>query len=341
MTVSYALKDYSRGRTTVMGIATAMILWFHFEYPMAAGTAAEFIKLICDLGVDLFLLASGVGMYFALEKHRSYASFLGSRLRRIMPVYLLVSVPWFVYLQLHNGSRDWVACLMNISTLSFWLKGDLTCWYVAGILALYLVTPWYAKLWKRWEMLNRSCILAMYVLLTAMLLEWVPNLFGHTFVLMGRVPIYLLGLSMGKAIREERTLQISIPGALVIMAACVYVVASAFGRTGLSLNWNFKYLAYGPLAALASLALAKFPDCRPVRFLGQHSLEVYLVFEKVQAWLADQPWMFPVMERSQLVRPLLAVVVTLPVAWFLQILCNGIFYGKLRMWVLDKSSAGK
>lgn len=215
MTVSYEAKAYSRGRTTVMGIAAAMIVWFHAEYPLQAGTAAEFVKLICDIGVDLFLLASGVGMYFAMEKHGSYRSFLLSRLRRILPVYLLVSVPWFVYLELHWGTRDWGNCLMNISTLSFWLKGDLTCWYVAGILVLYLVTPLYGRLWKRWDRLNALVIAGWYAVLIPMLLGWLPDIFGSATLLAARIPVYLLGLSLGRAVKEERTFRVSLPAAVL------------------------------------------------------------------------------------------------------------------------------
>lgn len=319
MSLNYEAKIYSQGRTTVMGIATAMIIWFHCEIPMASGSIAEFCKMISDIGVDMFLLASGVGMYFALEKYPSYTAFVMGRLRRILPAYLLVSILWYGYRDLILGGRNIPSFLINVTTASFWLKGDLSCWYVAAILVIYLVTPLYGKLWKRREGLNAAVICVLYGVLTLTLLGWIPDIFGHTMIIAARLPVYFLGLWLGKAIHEDRIFRIPVLAAAIAIMLSLFIVAVALGRTALSLNWSFKYLAYGPIAVLLSLLSARIPAGKAMDYMGRYSLEIYLLFEKFQATLADQQWMWPLMDRSEWYRPLLAFAATLvcvaPLQW--------------------------
>ena len=76
-----------------MGVATLLIIWFHSAILMEPDSFLGRIKSISDIGVDIFLFASGAGVYFALHKYDGFWPYMRSRLLRVLPAYLLVAVP--------------------------------------------------------------------------------------------------------------------------------------------------------------------------------------------------------------------------------------------------------
>ena len=279
MTVTYEASRYSRGRATVMGVATVLILWFHSNVIVPEGSLLEFFKLTGDIGVEMFLIASGAGIYFAVEKYATYRSYILSRLRRVLPVFLLATIPWFLYKEYSwGGGRSLMSVLWNASTLSYWLEGNLTCWYVSSILVLYLLTPAYVKLWKKYPRFHVCAIGAVY--LFGSLVVYKTGLLGHLSIFLYRIPVYLWGLSLGKAIREGRAFRINLPLAAAVSAVCLFLVASALGRTGFFVPWSYKYFSYGPLAMVLSLMCSCIPVNPVTNHLGKRSLEIYLLFEK-------------------------------------------------------------
>ena len=89
MTILYEAKQYSRGKLTIMGVATLMIAWFHSNVNVPQGSLIWFTKWFGDMGVDMFLLASGMGVYMSLEKNSNFWGFMCRRLRRVLPVFLI------------------------------------------------------------------------------------------------------------------------------------------------------------------------------------------------------------------------------------------------------------
>lgn len=276
MIVTYEAKQFSRGRTAVMGIATLMIAWFHSNVNLPEGSLLSFFKLTGDIGVDMFMLCSGVGIYFALEKHPRFSSFCLSRLKRVVPVFLLATVPWFYYKEFSwGGGRSLRAVLWHCSTLSFWLEGNLTCWYVASILVIYLLTPAYVKLWKKHPRLNMAVLALLYA--ANYLLGIRLGLYAHLGLPMYRLAAYLMGLSLGKAIREEKTFRIRLPLAAAAGAVLTWVIWAAINKY---IPWSLKFFAYGPLALLLALLVSCIPVGRILGYLGKRSLEIYLLYEK-------------------------------------------------------------
>lgn len=322
MTVSYQLKDYSRGRASVMSLATALILWFHVDMPVAFLPAA-FLKSVSDIGVDMFLLASGVGIYFAVRKYDGYRAYLSSWLRRILPAFALVSVPWYAYQVWGLGNGDPMGFLKQITALSFWLDGDWSCWFVSGILFLYLVTPPVVKALDRWKWMGAAALVGTALFALAVqhtgLIVWL----GNQLIFLGRIPAYVLGLCLGRAIREERTVRIHLPLAAAVLVVSVLGMLSSWGYFSVTIPWVYRYFSYLPVMLALSLLCAKLPQRRMVTALGTVSLECYLLFEKIQTLLLGQSWMWPLMARSDCFRPLVALVLTVPAAFVLRRLCAG------------------
>lgn len=286
MTILYEAKQYSRGKLTIMGVATLMIAWFHSNINVPQGSVIWFTKLFGDMGVDMFLLASGMGVYMSLEKDGNFRRFMCRRLQRVLPVFLIVTIPWFIWLEFrYGGNRDLGMALLNASTLTYWFGNNLTCWYVSSILFLYFITPTYLKLWKKYPRLNAAAIGVMFVFGYLGVIQL--GLLAHLGLLLLRVPVYLTGLWLGKAVKEEKVFRINLiwTGILAVFLVTVVVITANHGTA--LFPGVMKYLLYGPLAVMASFLLSYVPAGKILGFFGRRSLEMYLLYEKTIEYMCN------------------------------------------------------
>lgn len=270
-----------------MGIATLLIVWFHSALIVNPDSLLGFFKNISDIGVEMFLFSSGVGVFYALKKYGKFWPYLRSRLCRVLPAYLIVAIPWFAYHDIIlGGSRR--LFLKDITMLTFWLDGRLTFWYIAAILVLYVITPAYMKLWSRVRNLDKISILFVYVVTLLILSGRLTFLNGPAMIFIPRIPVYLAGLSFGKAMQDGRVFRLKAIWLVVTMALCSFLLAGAMGWLPWQFPSTFKYIAFGPFSVILSLACARIPDNRFTGYWGQRSLEIYLLLEKVQVTLGEQ-----------------------------------------------------
>ena len=200
MKITIDPKDYMGGRITVMGIAAILITWFHSGVIVSAGSLLELFKVTGDIGVDLFLFASGVGIYLAVNKYASYWQYLFRRVRRVLIPYLCVCVPLYYY-EMRMFGGGYSLLLKRILMLDFWTACNLESWYIASILTLYLITPFWIRLWKKYSWLHVGTFVAV---LFCVAFLWDLPFFVNWKVFLGRIPVYLVGLTFGKLLLEKR-----------------------------------------------------------------------------------------------------------------------------------------
>jgi len=323
VTVIYASGTFRKGRTTVMGIATLLIIWFHSALLVNPDSFMGRFKHIGDIGVDMFLFASGAGVYFALKKHGRFWPYLRSRLFRVLPAYLMVAIPWFAYQDIMlGGSRK--LFLKDITMISFWLDGRMTFWYISAILLLYIVTPAYMKLCRRFRNLDKISICVLYGIVLLVPEAFLNHLVGPAMIFLPRIPIYLAGLSFGKAMEQGRVFRLKAIWLFVIIASSSIPLAAAMGWLPWKLSYVVKYVAFGPLAVILSMACSKIPENRFTGYFGHRSLEIYLLLEKVQVTLGDHREMEPFMEHGAIPFFVLAFGITLVLTELLHV-ATGLF----------------
>lgn len=337
---TYELKQYSKGRMTAMGVAAMLITWFHSHIVTQPGSFLYFLKNTGDIGVDMFMLASGVGMYFAVKKHRSYFSFLGSRLIRILPAYLLISIPWYVYRDLHLGYGGYWEYFLDVTTLRFWLKGDLYCWFVPSILALYLVTPMYVRLVKKHTWMTPVCMVSVFLFCIVVRKTALLSIVGYLLLLISRIPTYLFGIYLGSAIDEGRSFRIPVPAVLLGAVGLLTGAAYVCRMSVFDYILNYKFIVYPPMAVALSLLCAKIPANSLTDYFGKRSLEVYLVFEKAQEFLVNQRFMWPLLGKTQILFTVIALALTLVVTEVLKFLSE-VLTGRKNFWRSLTSVSGQ
>ena len=134
----FQCEKLSTSRTTLMGLAMLLVVFFHSSIVIPPLHVLLFIKQSGDIGVDIFLFVSGIGIFFSLQGEHSYVNYARRRAIRILPSYILINGLWFVLQDLILSSSGFGRFISDITSLSFWFGGSLSTWYLSGLLLLQL-----------------------------------------------------------------------------------------------------------------------------------------------------------------------------------------------------------
>lgn len=311
------LADLSRYRGQLMGAAIVFIILFHV--PLARGDAFFGLRRCGNIGVDMFLFLSGIGLWYAWVKQPSVSHFYRRRLLRLFPAWLVVSSIY--YLQRFNfETGDYLDLLLDITVnWGFWLHDELTFWYVPAIMMLYLWAPLYMKLIARHPVFRWLPVLMVCWCVVVQWVVPVHQAVGHIEIFWSRVPIFFLGINCGSLVRQDHRIE---PAGrwlvwitlLMTAAACIWLEQMRHGRFPLFAE----RMIYIPLTVSLLILLCDFFRIAPVWcnracvFLGGISLEIYLIHNHfVMSYLT--PYHLGYWPTA-----LLTTLLTLPLAWLLQ-----------------------
>ncbi len=304
-------------RPCLFGIAIFLIMIFHS--PLVIDTYnVRFFKVFCNIGVEMFLILSAIGLYRSRKNDRRLWPFYRKRIERTVLPLLSVVLVWFGYFDLLGGA-GWRAFFADVTLLTFWTKGFRTEWFVALILALYAVYPllWRlrtAKLGAVWIWL----LIAAFVVLNAVWAKAAPVSYERTEIAFSRVPSFLLGLLAAPWCEEDKKVPRGTTAAIFVLFFLLFTFKF---RMYLLKPWS--RLINAPLGFLLTLLLAQLsaavkdaPVLRRVEkffvFLGGFTLELYLLHEKVLYCLLRLG--VPRIWRGTLVSAA-AIVLAIPIAW--------------------------
>ena len=325
------LNHISRFRNEHMGVAILIIILFHVALPRS--DAFFGLRRVGNIGVDIFLFLSGIGLWFSWAKSNAptflsrWWQFYRRRLLRVYPTWLVIACLYYIP-RYHHGMELWadghgLIDLMGdiLINWDFWLHDELTFWYIPAILFLYAVSPFYMSLvirhpiyrWLPVAMIM-WCILVQYV-------TPIHEAVGHLEIFWSRVPIFFIGINMAAAVKRKETMD----GASIWMIGLMFVMALAssifleqvkHGQFPLFLE----RMLYIPLTVTTILLLnrifRRLPDTvnKVFRLVGTLSLEAYLIHDHfVLEYVERNGWSYwPTF--------LVTTLVTIFLAWMLHAL---------------------
>lgn len=316
------LGNISRYRAEQMGAAMLFVILFHVA--LDRGDPFYGLRRCGNVGVDIFLFLSGVGLWFAWTKTQapSVAHFYRRRLLRILPTWLVCSTAFYMpdYLGPRRFSKNLVDLMGDITiNWDFWLHDELTFWYVPAIMLLYLLAPWYMRLIQRYPVYRW---LPLLMVVWCVMVQWVlpiHHAVGHLEIFWSRVPIFFIGINFGELVRTRRQL----PGEsvwlllltfLMTFGTCLYLEQVRHGHFPLFVE----RMLYIPFTVCTVLVMNRIFRRTPqwvnsaFRFVGALSLEAYLIhIHFVLVYV--QPYHMGYWPTF-----LITVAITLPIAWLLQ-----------------------
>lgn len=293
------LVNISRFRGEHMGMAMLFIILFHVFLPRTDDFFG--LRRIGNLGVDMFLFLSGIGLWFSWAKvkvesfsdfNKSYLSFYKRRLQRVYPAWFIIACIYYIPrdlfagdLSLPLGGAGWVEALGDILiNWDFWLHDEGTFWYIPATMMLYLFAPPYMELIRRhpiyrWlvVVMVMWCVLVQYV-------TPIHQAVGHIEIFWSRVPIFFLGINMGEAVRRKDSLDGQSIWMIWIMfimtlSTSIWLEQEIHGRFPLFLE----RMLYIPLTVTTIILLNRVfrrtPSWinKPIAWVGSISLEAYLI----------------------------------------------------------------
>lgn len=315
------LANISRYRGELMGAAMLFVILFHVG--LSRTDPFYGLRRCGNVGVDIFLFLSGVGLWFSWTRNPSLRHFFTRRMLRIYPAWILLSSLFYVtdYLSHPGGgySPNIVHLVCNIAFgLSFWRIGDLSFWYVPATLVLYAIAPAYMQLIRRHPVYRWLPIVAV---LWCVIVQWVMpvhHAVGHLEIFWSRVPVFLIGINFGTYVKSKAQLDgASIWMVLLLfvstLATCLYLEQVTHGRFPLYVE----RMIYIPFTVTCILMLNRVFRRTPgwfnaaFRTVGALSLEAYLI---------HLHFVLVLIERHHLgywPTALLTIIITVPLAWML------------------------
>ena len=321
----------SRHRAALMGAAMLVVILFHVALPREH----FFYGLVrCgNVGVDMFLFLSGIGLWFSWTRRPSLSHFFCRRYTRVYPAWIIVAATFYTMNYLERGAASYSPDLPNLIAniavgWSFWRVDDLTFWFIPSIMMMYTFAPFYMMLIRRAPGFRWLPI--VFMVWAAMVYYWPPahGAVGHLEIFWSRIPVFLLGINCGQWVIDGRREDASSfwMTALLFAAtlgACLVLEGRWHGRFPMFIE----RLIYIPLAVTLLHLLCVLFEHSPrwllhfAAFAGGISLELYLVhIEFVLKKLQPHHWGFwPT--------ALLTIALSLPLAWLLH-------------WLIEKATAG-
>ena len=247
----------SKYRNAIMGIAALWVLYFHaWILVMPASTPQHFnlfgfiesyTKAIGYCGVDIFLLVSGIGLTFAINKG-SLLRFYYRRLRRlILPPLVVTLLLWNIF---GWSTKEF---LQSISGYNFFFKST-TCflWFIPAIFTLYLLFPLYYKLFEkaRNKVLFTGIVIAVWFLISFLLRGIMrEDLFGYT----NRIPVFITGVLFGFLTQNRKEIVFSIKTYICI----IFTLAAGFCLAYLTSIQGYQFIIpYGNILANYFIAIS-------------------------------------------------------------------------------------
>lgn len=276
----------SRYRSELMGVAILWIMAFHtveLKHNQLPGVIHDLYGLLFHgyLGVEIFLLLSGIGLYYSLKKDSSLSYFYRKRLQRLLLPYLSISFCFFGYHDL-LVSGNIGQFVKDISMYSFWAEGNRAVWFIALIVPLYVVYPGIFKVINSDHFLIKIGLLICAVYVGMVILKMTdPKAYVKIEIALTRIPIFLIGGIIGRLVYEKAPLRVWLK---FLLFGIVIFALYAFGHKNFAvISWK-AYRAYFSVFSVAFVYwIAVWLSCIScesfnalLRKVGGMSLELYL-----------------------------------------------------------------
>lgn len=308
------LSIFSKERASLMGIAMIWIMLFHtFFLIEPTNLLIAFIKK-GYYGVELFLFASGFGLFHSLSKTPSFFPFYKKRLLRILPVYLLIAVPFFIYLWVSDGS-GFNNFLLRVSTLCIFKK-EIYFWFIFLIIICYLIAPFYFRIISRCK-ISIVIILPYFVFgLLHVFVQIKPSL----ELVLHRIPAFLLGMNIALcAFRNIKIKPMILLLVLFVLSIGTIIYISILPS---SLLYIVRFIHLIILPFISWGACFVFSNCKRLSsllsFVGTITLELYMIHEHIVYTITQN--LFKNMILSAIVSIAVALVCAFTLHKFLKII---------------------
>lgn len=282
----YYFKKISDTRHILLGIATLIVIIFHSQTlridKLFNSTLIQnilfFVRDIGNVGVDIFLILSGLGLYYSFVKNENILEFYKRRYTRILPPVLIVTII-ITALTKGNGFGYY---LRNITMTALFTGEKVDYWYFGLIIYLYLLYPIFHKVIKKYDYKGMLFIVILSLLVNHFIRIFNVNLYSNIEIAITRIPVFIVGIYIGKLSYENK----HIPKKMLLVFLGVFVITVGILYTKILtshfylIRYSYIFLATS-IVILLSYVISTNNNIieRIFSELGKYSMEIYLLYE--------------------------------------------------------------
>lgn len=283
---NFTWKTVMNHRNAIYGFAAIWIVIYHIylRYCWPYIPVVSQIVAIGNMGVDIFVFLSAIGLSFSIEKNTTKEFYL-NRFKRVFVPFLLIATPFYIWdsiVQYGINIKALTEFLLNITTISFWCREGAPAWYMAFVLVTYAIFPLLYKLKK-----NNKYILVLLILLsiaTELLLKLFESpvyVFGER--VLSRIPIFLVGMFIADYVKENKKVN-KFFTLIVIAVACVgFVFITLYNPDIVLTRYLYAFMSIAVVLVFSFIVdktqnvWASKLIMKALSFCGVISLEIYLI----------------------------------------------------------------
>lgn len=280
----------SKYRTQLMGIACIWIMLSHNIFLWSEPNAFKTFVDQGNVGVDIFLILSGIGLYYSFSRDEKVLPFYKRRIVRLLIPYFIISVPYYLWFAtIGPGEYSFIS---YITQYAFVKHGVVTTWFIPCIFVLSLLFPLiYFLQNKRIRIGNYTIprnvmtgiICLAYFFFTLYIREFHNALYKHTEIALLRGLIFIIGCHIALYVKRSRKLP---TGFILFCASFIFIYTYVF-TYDIDLYIFWYRLSYIPLSIAWVFVFsfifyqvetkAKKQRMPVLSFFGKRSLELYMV----------------------------------------------------------------
>ena len=291
--------DYSvlsKRRNDVFGISIVSIVIFHYCLLSKFAAAKLYIALVGSVGVPVFLMLSGMGLFFSMSKNAAIGQFYKKRLVRVVIPYLIVASVHFLVRYILIDGKGFIDWLRGVFFVDFITKGNSQFWFIAFILVMYLLFPLFFKLFKSGKLnfLKLLILCAIVVAANFALSKLTPALYKNIEVMLTRTPAFLIGVYLGEKVYNKRPVQL--PFWLIGVLGGAAFIYIGIMRSVVGEKFSMYIVRYGETiyALLLTMVLSIVLEAihsggfsKICAFFGGMSLELYMVHVSLRSIMGE------------------------------------------------------
>lgn len=283
----------SKHRSELMGMAIIGILFCHFKECLVIHQKT--VPIYADLlsrgicGVDIFMVLSGIGLYYSFVNDKNILNFYKKRFYRLIPVYFIIGGTYWLISDILIDHVKFSLFLEDLFLLSFFRKGTSTFWYIPASIIFYFLFPFlYYYLTNSRIMIGISIgWKTFFLIIIAIVCDYLLSrgfpVYRNIAIMTGRFPAFVLGIYFGD--KSYRNCHCSIGELLLLPIVKVilhYLIKiPAFEQWLEKINVHYLDTLLALLVIEAFLLFVNLVDRKELRnvlkWYGNITLEVYLL----------------------------------------------------------------
>lgn len=275
-----------------MGFAILIIVFYHFCNCGGTTTIDKALRGLFSqgyVGVDIFMVVSGLGLTYSLLKNGNLREYYIKRWVRIFPFFTFITL---VECWLIRGESFGLA-LLRSTTLGYWFDFPYIDWYIPALVGLYVIFPVIfhvvVKPRRYWLALDVGivCFVAGILIAEYDWMDWKHMAFVY------RIPDFLMGCMVSVTINDGYNEKVAIRYVIISMLLGIAVFLS---RIGGSHNLWFMNLCLTPLYLCVLCWIFRKLTffnrgenlVAPFSFVGLFSLELYRISSSFERLLTNE-----------------------------------------------------